>query len=131
MKSQKIEGENKKIILGMIIGAILGAVAMLLSMSRLDIVSIIIALAFGAVAGSLFGGLIVASLVENKDAFTSLRPCFQILGSGLIFVLVDFVFEWITKTNGGNLKTILFSSSTLWSLICGMAFGIIFLRRKK
>ncbi|WP_297953255.1 hypothetical protein [uncultured Lactobacillus sp.] len=135
MKEQKFERENKKIILGMIIGTVVGIALMLLYMSseagwHLKMMQIIIAVALGAVVGPLFGGLIIASLVENKGVLTSWSACFQILGTGILFVLVDFIFGWITKTNDGNLGAILFSNSSLWSLICGMAMGAIFLRKK-
>jgi len=74
MKNQKFERENKKIILGMVIGTFV-SVALLLwyigsgSGWHLDIMQIIIALALGLVMGTLFGGLIAVSLISNRVSF--------------------------------------------------------------
>ena len=70
MKNQKFERENKKIILGMVIGTVV-SVALLLwyigsgSGWHLDIMQIIIALALGLVMGTLFGGLCLYCLISS------------------------------------------------------------------
>ena len=128
MKNQKFERENKKIILGMVIGTVV-SVALLLwyigsgSGWHLDIMQIIIALALGLVMGTLFGGLIAVSLISNKGELSSWNIW-------LVFVLLDLIFDWITKSNNGSLKTMIFSNDTLWALAFGMAMGAIFLRKK-
>lgn len=130
MKNQKFERENKKIILGMVIGTVV-SVALLLwyigsgSGWHLDIMQIIIALALGLVMGTLFGGLI-----SNKGELSSWNIWLQCLATGLVFVLLDLIFDWITKSNNGSLKTMIFSNDTLWALAFGMAMGAIFLRKK-
>lgn len=135
MKDQKFERENKKIILGMVIGTVV-SVALLLwyigsgSGWHLDIMQIIIALALGLVMGTLFGGLIAGSLISNKGELSSWNIWLQCLATGLVFVLLDLIFDWITKSNNGSLKTMIFSNDTLWALAFGMAMGAIFLRKK-
>ena len=135
MKNQKFERENKKIILGMVIGTVV-SVALLLwyigsgSGWHLDIMQIIIALALGLVMGTLFGGLIAVSLISNKAELSSWNIWLQCLATGLVFVLLDLIFDWITKSNNGSLKTMIFSNDTLWALAFGMAMGAIFLRKK-
>ena len=116
MKNQKFERENKKIILGMVIGTVV-SVALLLwyigsgSGWHLDIMQIIIALALGLVMGTLFGGLIAVSLISNKGELSSWNIWLQCLATGLVFVLLDLIFDWITKSNNGSLgKRIPFSN---------------------
>ena len=134
MKNQKFERENKKIILGMVIGTVV-SVALLWSIGsgsgwHLDIMQIIMALALGLVMGTLFGGLIAVSLISNKGELSSWNIWLQCLATGLVFVLLDLIFDWITKSNNGSLKTMIFSNDTLWALVFGMAMGAIFLRKK-
>lgn len=135
MKNQKFERENKKIILGMVIGTVVCVALSLWYMSsgsgwHLNMMQIIVALALGLVIGTLFGGLIAVSLISNKGVLSSWNIWFQCLGTGIIFVLLDLVFDWITKSNSGSLKAMLFSNDTLWALAFGMAMGVICLKRK-
>ena len=88
------------------------------------------ALALGLVMGTLFGGLIAVSLISNKGELSSWNIWLQCLATGLVFVLLDLIFDWITKSNNGSLKTMIFSNDTLWALAFGMAMGAIFLRKK-
>ena len=66
-----------------------------------------------------------------KGELSSWNIWLQCLATGLVFVLLDLIFDWITKSNNGSLKTMIFSNDTLWTLAFGMAMGAIFLRKKK
>lgn len=136
MESQKFEQENKKIFLGMVIGVVVCTALMLLYMGgengwHLATFQIIIALALGIVMGLLFGGLVVASWIANKKSIISLKAFFQIWGTGVVIALADFAFNWFTKSGSGSLSDMLFSTSTLWSFICGLFLGVICFKGKK
>ncbi|RVU71907.1 MULTISPECIES: hypothetical protein [Lactobacillus] len=121
--STSLQKENKKIVLGMLLGAIIGIAAMLLTMfivvnGSLNLGQIVLSVAIGGICGLIFGGMVGVGMTQAKTdpavasniktqrrvlliaiIFTALLYLLNRFGKGIIFGLT---LNW-TKLSSGYL----------------------------
>lgn len=140
MNNEKFARENKRIIEGMVIGAIAGPIVFLVLMyfknpGPLQIWQIFVSIALGIVMGLTLGGVMSASLVLNKTVESKipwqkkvLKFTPQVIGTGVVVAAAGVMFTVVTNWGSVDIVKTIFSTDTLWQFFDGVFLGLITIR---
>ena len=140
MNNEKFARENKRIIEGMVIGAIAGPIVFLVLMyfknpGPLQIWQIFVSIALGIVMGLTLGGVMSASLVLNKTVESKipwqkkvLKFALQVIGTGVVVAAAGVMFTVVTNWGSVDIVKTIFSTDTLWQFFDGVFLGLITIR---
>ena len=140
MNNEKFARENKRIIEGMVIGAIAGPIVFLVLMyfenpGPLQIWQIFVSIALGIVMGLTLGGVMSASLVLNKTVESKipwqkkvLKFAPQVIGTGVVVAAAGVMFTVVTNWGSVDIVKTIFSTDTLWQFFDGVFLGLITIR---
>ena len=140
MNNEKFARENKRIIEGMVIGAIAGPIVFLVLMyfknpGPLQIWQIFVSIALGIVMGLTLGGVMSASLVLNKTVESKipwrknvLKLAPQVIGTGVVVAAAGVVITLVTNWGSVDIVKTIFSTDTLWQFFDGVLLGLITIR---
>ena len=140
MNNEKFARENKRIIEGMVIGAIAGPIVFLVLMyfknpGPLQIWQIFVSIALGIVMGLTLGGVMSASLVLNKTVESKipwqkkvLKFAPQGIGTGVVVAAAGVMFTVVTNWGSVDIVKTIFSTDTLWQFFDGVFLGLITIR---
>ena len=138
MNNEKFARENKRIIEGMGIGALVGPILALVMMYVKTAGSpqpfqIIMSMGAGLAFGLMIGGIMSASLVLNKTVASKipwqkkvLKLAPQVIGTGVVVAAASVVITLVT--NSVDIVKTIFSTDTLWQFFDGVLLGLITIR---
>lgn len=140
MNNEKFARENKRIIEGMGIGALVGPILALVMMYVKTAGSpqpfqIIMSMGAGLAFGLMIGGIMSASLVLNKTVTSKipwqkkvLKLAPQVIGTGVVVAAASVVFTLVTNWGSVDIVKTIFSTDTLWQFFDGVLLGLITIR---
>lgn len=134
MEQTKFERDNRKILVGMLVGLLLGPIVMWVGydLKNAPLVNQIAEIAVGAVFGSMAGAFITFGLIERgviSARFSKVKVSVLIRNmilTGLLFVLIDLIFDWLTNFNHFDLMQSLFSWEIIGEFISGVLLALLF-----
>lgn len=134
MEQTKFERDNRKILVGMLVGMLVLPIVMWIGydLKNAPLVNQLAEIAIGAVFGSMAGVFITLSLIEHGviDAtFSKIKVTTMIRNmilTGLFFIVVGVLFDWLMNLNSFNLMKEIFSWEIIGEFISGMLFALLF-----
>ena len=139
MNNEKFARENKRIIEGMGIGALVGPILALVMYVKTagspQPFQIIMSMGAGLAFGLMIGGIMSASLVLNKTVTSKipwqkkvLKLDPQVIGTGVVVAAASVVITLVTNWGSVDIVKTIFSTDTLWQFFDGVLLGLITIR---
>ena len=134
MEQTKFERDNRKILVGMLVGMLVLPIVMWIGydLKNAPLVSQLAEIAIGAVFASMAGAFITLSLIEHgviAATFSKIKVTTMIRNmilTGLFFIVVGVLFDWLMNLNSFNLMKEIFSWEIIGEFISGMFFALLF-----
>ena len=139
MNNEKFARENKRIIEGMGIGALVGPILALVMMYVKTagspqpfqiIMSMGAGLAFGLMIGIMSASLVLNKTVTSKIPWQKkvLKLAPQVIGTGVVVAAASVVITLVTNWGSVDIVKTIFSTDTLWQFFDGVLLGLITIR---
>lgn len=129
MGQSKFERDNRKILLGMLVGLLLGPIILWVGydLQNAPLIKQVTEIVLGAVFGAPAGAFITFNLIQrgiisakfSRVKVTALLR--DMVLTGLALVAIDLLFSWVTNINNFNLMQALFS----WKIIGEFVSGVL------
>lgn len=134
MEQTQFERDNRKILVGMLVGMLVLPIVMWIGydLKNAPLVNQLAEIAIGAVFGSMAGAFITLSLIEHSviaATFSKIKVTTMIRNmilTGLFFIVVGVLFDWLMNLNSFNLMKEIFSWEIIGEFISGMLFALLF-----
>ena len=134
MEQTQFERDNRKILVGMLVGMLVLPIVMWIGydLKNAPLVNQLAEIAIGAVFGSMAGVFITLSLIEHGVIAATLSKIKvttmirNMILTGLFFIVVGVLFDWLMNLNSFNLMKEIFSWEIIGEFISGMFFALLF-----